>query len=68
MDRLRRQTEVDACIDEIEWFATRQMNLAEEIPDPIGEHRTWGEMLLSDLADLRACLILERSQADGETK
>lgn len=65
MDKLCRQNEVNACIDEIEWYATRTKDLAAEIPAPTGEHRTWGEMMLSDLADLRACLILERAQSDG---
>jgi hypothetical protein len=64
MDKLCLQTKVDACIDEIEWFATRNKNLAEEVPAPSAnaDYRTWGEMLLSDIADLRACLILERTQ------
>jgi hypothetical protein len=67
MDKLCRQNEVDACIDEIAWFATRNKNLAEEVPEPAtnADYRTWGEMMLSDIADLRACLILERTQSDA---
>jgi len=59
--------DVDACIDEIEWYATRAKNLAEGTTmdsKPI----TWGQMMLSDLADLRKALADERSTDSGEAK
>jgi hypothetical protein len=68
MDKLCRQDEVNACIDEIEWYATRAKNLAAEIDKPTTDIRTWGEMMLSDLADLRACLILERTFDPGTAR
>ena len=51
------RVETDACIEEIEWFATRKVNLAgtgatSDVP--------WADVLLSDIADLRKALAVER--------
>lgn len=67
MDKLCRQDEVNACIDEIEWYATRAKNLAEGTTldkKPV----TWGQMMLSDLADLRNALRAERGQSETGAK
>ena len=52
------RVETDACIEEIEWFATRKVNLAG-----MGGHSdvSWADVLLSDIADLRKALADERN-------
>ena len=45
--------DVDSCIKEIEWYATREKTLSDSVDKGDG---TWAEMLLKDIADLRAAL------------
>lgn len=54
--------ETDACIEELEWFATRKKDLSASIEavTDTWKGKTWGDMLLSDIADLRKALAAER--------
>lgn len=45
--------EVLACVLEIEWFATRKKDLAAKVER---SEKTWGDMLMSDIVDLRRAL------------
>lgn len=48
---------VEGCIQELEWFASRKKNLAEVYKsDSNLDGSTWGDMLLSDAAELRTAL------------
>ena len=58
-----RWKEVDACIDEIEWYASRKKDLAAAIDRPTSDCHTWADMLMSDLSDLRQALREERKMA-----
>jgi hypothetical protein len=53
-----RIIETDSCIDEIEWFATRKIDLAKESER---SGRPWADTLMSDICDLRARLKDERA-------
>lgn len=55
----------DACIEELEWFATRKVNLAG-LSGNGPEKETWADVMLSDLADLRKALADERKSQRRE--
>jgi len=55
--------ETDACIEELEWFASRRVNLAG-LSGTMDQ--TWADVMLSDLADLRKALAEERRVVQPE--
>jgi len=49
---------IDGCIEEVEWYATRKKNLSEIVAGYAD--MTWADMLISDIAELR--LAVERAK------
>jgi hypothetical protein len=57
--------DVSACIAEIEWFATRKKDLSSPCERQTDAEKTWADVLLSDIKDLREAIVEARAQDNG---